>query len=372
MRPALLALEDGTVFRGFSCGADGDATGELVFNTSMTGYQEVLTDPSYKGQLVAMTYPHIGNYGINPQDDESSQPHLEGFIVRELCQTPSNWRSTESLGHFLKRHNVPAIEGIDTRALTRILREKGSLRAILSSRCQSPRRLVAAARRLPRMSGRNLAESVSCAKAYSWSRTGGLHVVVLDFGVKRGILRCLEELGCRVSVVPAGTKASDILALRPDGALLSNGPGDPEPLQQAADTARGLLAARLPLFGICLGHQILGLALGGRTFKLKFGHHGANHPVMDLLTRRVEITVQNHGFCVDPDSLPRAVACTHVNLNDRTCEGLAHRRLPAFSVQYHPEASAGPHDSRYLFERFRDLMLASRAGAKRRPYAQAL
>lgn len=367
-----MALEDGTVFRGFSCGARGETAGELVFNTSMTGYQEVLTDPSYKGQLVAMTYPQIGNYGVAHEDDESGRPELEGFVVRELCRAPSNWRSVEPLDLFLRRHGITAIEGVDTRALTLRLRAKGALRAVLST--ESPEGLVRRARAHPLLGGRDLARTVTCAEPYDWDeplpsgpnglealpKTSGRRplVAVLDFGVKRGILRCLVSCGCRVRVFPAATPAKDILALEPDGVLLSNGPGDPEPLDYAVATVRALLAARVPLFGICLGHQLLGLALGGRTFKLKFGHHGANHPVQDLATGRVEVTTQNHGFCVDLASLPKAVRTTHVNLNDRTSEGLAHAELPAFSVQYHPEASAGPHDSRYLFLRFKELMAA--------------
>jgi carbamoyl-phosphate synthase small subunit len=363
---ALLALEDGTVLRGQACGAEGEAFGEAVFNTSMTGYQEVLTDPSYKGQMVAMTYPQIGNYGITAEDNESARPHLSGFVVRELCRKPSNWQSVEPVNFFLKKHGVVAIEGVDTRALTLRLRDKGALRAVISTTDLEPKSLVAKARRAPSMSGSDLVQHVTCAESYRWTEgyrdLGGkpLHVLVYDFGVKFGILRCLAQSGMRVTVVPAATSAADALALKPDGILLSNGPGDPQPVTYAVETVKRLLDRRVPIFGICLGHQLLGLALGGRTFKLKFGHHGSNHPVMDLSTRKVEITSQNHGFCVDLQSLPREVRTTHVNLNDQTSEGMAHNQLPAFSVQYHPEASAGPHDSRYLFGRFKDLMAERR------------
>jgi carbamoyl-phosphate synthase small subunit len=354
---AWLALEDGTVFQGRACGAAGETTGETVFNTSMTGYQEVLTDASYCGQLVAMTYPQIGNYGITARDHESSRPRLSGFIVRELCRAPSNWESIESAGDFLRKHGIVAIEGIDTRALTLRLRDKGALRGVISTLDGDVKRLVAKAKASPSMSGRNLAKVVTCDKAFSWeegvAEKPTIHVVVMDFGVKHGILRCLAAMGARVTVVPASTTAEEILRLKPDGVLLSNGPGDPEPVTDAIETIKKLIAERLPIFGICLGHQLLGLALGGRTYKLKFGHHGSNHPVKDLETGKIEITSQNHGFCVDLDSLPKEVRTTHVNLNDGTSEGMAHATLPVFSVQHHPEASAGPHDSRYLFERFR-------------------
>ncbi|MEK7857863.1 MAG: glutamine-hydrolyzing carbamoyl-phosphate synthase small subunit [Elusimicrobiota bacterium] len=362
---ALLVLEDGSVFPGQACGAEGESSGEAVFNTSMTGYQEVLTDPSYKGQLVTMTYPLIGNYGITAGDNESAKTFLGGFIVRELCRRPSNWESTEPLDFFLKKHGVVAIEGVDTRALTMILREKGSLRSVLSTTDLDAKRLLAKAKASAPMAGLDLAQHVTTAQRYPWTegfREDGhpLSVVVYDFGVKFGILRSLAGMGCKVTVVPAATSAQDVLALKPDGVLLSNGPGDPEPVTYAVEAVKRLLDARMPTFGICLGHQILSLALGGKTFKLKFGHHGANHPVIDLVTKKVEITTQNHGFCVDLQSLPPQVKATHVNLNDRTCEGIAHSLLPAFSVQYHPEASAGPHDSRYLFARFKDLMMARR------------
>ncbi len=358
---ALLVLEDGTVLPGQSCGAEGETSGEVVFNTSMTGYQEVITDPSYEGQMVCMTYPQIGNYGITAEDNESRKPFLAGFIVRELCKNPSNWQSVESVGGFLKKHSIVAIEGLDTRALTLRLRDKGALRAVLSTRDLEPASLLRKVRAVPSMAGQDLAQKVTCSESYEWHegfKESGkkLHVVVMDFGVKHGILRCLAGIGCKVTVVPASTEPDAIKALKPDGLLLSNGPGDPEPVKYAIDTIRELLDARLPTFGICLGHQLLGIALGGKTYKLKFGHHGANHPVLDLATRKVEVTTQNHGFCVDIDSLPKSVRTTHVNLNDNTSEGLAHAQLPAFSVQYHPEAQAGPRDSRYLFQRFRELM----------------
>lgn len=373
--PALLALEDGTVLEGRSCGASGESFGELVFNTAMTGYQEVLTDPSYAGQAVVMTYPLIGNYGMTPGDDESRRPFLQAFIVRELCRYPSNWESVESVGRFLTRHGIVGIEGVDTRKLTRIIRTKGALRCAVSTKETDPRALVRRVKESPSMVGADWASRVTCDRAYDWE--DGLlegnppfsirfpappKVVVVDFGVKYGILRCLRAMGCRVVVVPADSTAERILSLKPDGVLLSNGPGDPEPVRGAVATIRALLETKVPLFGICLGHQLLGLALGGKTFKLKFGHHGSNHPVKDLATGKVEITSQNHGFCVDLDSLPAEVKTTHVNLNDGTSEGMAHESLPVFSVQYHPESAAGPHDSRYLFERFGKLMLDRMSG----------
>jgi len=364
MKKAALALEDGTFFLGRSFGAEAERGGEVVFNTSMTGYQEVVTDPSYKGQLVVMTYPLIGNYGITTTDMESRHPFLEALVVREASKTYSNFAATESLQAFLSRHGVPGIEGVDTRALTRRLRDKGAMRAVLSTADLDRRSLVAKARALPKMLGLDLAQAVTCVKPYEWKgdlrRPHELHVVVVDFGVKYSILRCLEESGCRVTVVPAQMEAADIRRLRPDGVVLSNGPGDPEPVTYGIETAKRLLEAQVPLFGICLGHQILGLAYGGRTYKLKFGHHGANHPVKELSTGKIEITAQNHGFCVDMESLPKSVRATHMNLNDATCEGMEHAQLPAFSVQYHPEAGAGPHDSRYLFKRFTDLMRTQR------------
>ena len=367
---AWLALEDGTVYTGKACGAAGEAGGEFVFNTAMTGYQEILTDPSYAGQCVVMTYPMIGNYGITAADNESLRPRLSGFVVRELCRNPSNYECVQPVGDFLKKHGIVAIEEIDTRALTLKLREKGALRGIISTLDGDKKRLIEKAKALPSMAGMNLARTVTCGESYSWEEgfkpsDKPLHVVVMDFGVKHGILRCLAAMGCKVTVVPASTTAERILKLKPDGVLLSNGPGDPEPVTDAIETIRALLAERTPLFGICLGHQLLGLALGGRTYKLKFGHHGSNHPVKDLETGKIEITSQNHGFCVDLESLPSSVRTTHVNLNDGTSEGMAHADLPAFSVQYHPEASAGPHDSRYLFDRFKNLMLARQEARSR-------
>jgi len=366
---ALLVLEDGTVNRGRSCGAAGESAGEMVFNTSMTGYQEVLTDPSYRGQIVLMTYPMIGNYGITARDNESRKLFLEGFVMREMCRYPSNWESVETLGTFLMSHGIPAIEGIDTRALTLRLRDKGSLRAILSTTELDPDKLLKRVRELPSMIGRDLASTVTCEKPYAWTEMlrslppnmprvwdRNPHVIVMDFGAKYNIMRHLRTMGCRVTVVPARTTAPEIIDLKPDGIMLSNGPGDPEPLGYAIETIRRLVDTGTPLFGICLGHQLLALALGGKTFKLKFGHHGANHPVQELKSGKIEITTQNHGFCVDLDSLPDSVKTTHINLNDQTSEGLAHTELPVFSVQYHPEAAAGPHDSHYLFGRFGDWM----------------
>jgi carbamoyl-phosphate synthase small subunit len=370
---AVLALADGTVFEGTSFGAAGEAVGEVVFNTSMTGYQEILTDPSYCGQLVVMTYPEIGNVGVNLEDVESSRPFVEGFIVKEYWPTPSNWRSRQSLGDYLRTHGIPGIEGIDTRALVRLLREKGNLNAVLSTRDLDRTHLVRRAREAPSMEGQDLVGKVTCAAPYDWNeghwtltggyatpdRPGDKLVVAYDFGIKRNILRNLVANGCRVRVVPATTPAAEVLALNPDGIFLSNGPGDPAAVPYAAAAVRDLIGKK-PIFGICLGHQILGLALGGKTYKLKFGHHGGNQPVMDLTTGKVEITSQNHGFAVDVDSLGGRAQLTHVNLNDQTVEGLSHTELPLFSVQYHPESSPGPHDANYLFKRFVELMEASR------------
>jgi len=366
---ALLALADGTVFEGAGFGAEAEAVGEVVFNTSMTGYQEILTDPSYCGQLVAMTYPEIGNVGVNAEDVESSRPYVEGFIVKEYWETPSNWRATQSLGDYLKAHGIPGIQGIDTRALVRLLRERGNLNGVLSTRDLDRDRLVRLAREAPSMEGQDLVSRVSCDAPYDWdearwtldggyakaARPGDHFVVAYDFGIKRNILRNLVSAGCRVRVVPADTPAADVLAMRPDGVFLSNGPGDPAAVPYAATAVRDLLG-KVPIFGICLGHQILGLALGGETYKLKFGHHGGNQPVMDLTTGKVEITSQNHGFAVDVASLGGKAELTHVNLNDQTVEGLSHTQVPLFSVQYHPESSPGPHDANYLFRRFVDLM----------------
>ena len=353
---AKLAVEDGTVFDGLSFGAPGETAGELVFNTSMTGYQEILTDPSYRGQIVTMTYPLIGNYGVNTEDVESRKPFVEGFVVRECTKTPSNWRAAKSLPEYLQENDIVAIEGLDTRAITRKLRIKGAMTAIISTDDLDNDSLVKKAREFPKLAGRDLVKDIVMDGPMRWNEQGNYNVVVLDCGVKYNIMRKLAEHDCRVTAVPAQTPAGEILAMKPDGVLLSNGPGDPEPVSYVIQTVRDL-KDKVPIFGICLGHQMLGLALGGETYKLKFGHRGANHPVKDMRTGKVAITVQNHGFCVDSDSLPpAAVEVTHLNLNDGTLEGLRHRRLPMFSVQFHPEASPGPHDAHYLFRRFVDLM----------------
>ena len=368
---AMLALEDGTVYEGESFGADGECDGEVVFNTSMTGYQEILTDPSYKGQIVTMTYPLIGNYGVNAADVESSGPQAAGLVVREYCDVPSNWRAAEPLGDYLARHGIVGIQGVDTRALTRHIRTQGAMRSVLSTQDLDPDSLVSKAQASPGLVGRDLVKEVTCKEPYHW--TEGLYdmlksearlpqgepryrVAAYDFGIKRNILRYLVERGCDVTVFPADTPAEQLLETDPDGIFLSNGPGDPEPITYAIENVRKLIHER-PTFGICLGHELIGLALGGRIIKLKFGHRGANQPVKDLNTGKVEITSQNHGFAVDLESLGEdAVELTHINLNDNTLEGLRHRELPVFCVQYHPEASAGPHDSEYLFDEFSRLM----------------
>lgn len=365
MTPGVLVLEDGRVFRGVSFGADGEAAGEIVFNTSMTGYQEVLTDPSYHGQIVAMTYPLIGNYGVNPDDEESDRAQVRGFAVREYCPRPSNWRATGSLGDYLIEHGIVALSEIDTRALTRHIRTAGAMKAVIAAGDRDADELAAKARQWPGLVGRDMVSKVTCAEPYTWEKPcpwrppdGGarFRVVACDYGIKYNILRYLVSCGCAVEVVPAATTAADVLARNPDGVFLSNGPGDPQGAAYAAAEIRKLLGT-VPVFGICMGHQLLCLALGGDTYKLKFGHRGANHPVQELATKKVEITTQNHGFCVDTDALPDdEVAVTHVNLNDNTVEGIRHRTLPAFSVQYHPEASAGPHDAEYLFGRFTEMM----------------
>jgi carbamoyl-phosphate synthase small subunit len=366
---AKLALEDGTVYTGYGFGATGETFGEVVFNTSMTGYQEVLTDPSYTGQIVTMTYPLIGNYGINDEDRESKVPQVDGFIVRECTRIPSNFRSHGTLADYLAEHKILGLEGIDTRSLVRRIRVRGAMMGVLSTTDLDDASLVKKARGCPSIVGRDLAKTVMPAKTFAWSdgfnspfHTQELHkskkinrVVALDFGMKWNIPRCLVELGCEVTVVPGSTSAQDILALNPDGVFISNGPGDPEPLAYAVENIRQLIGKK-PIFGICLGHQLLGLAFGAKTFKLKFGHRGANQPVLNQKTGRVEITTQNHGFAVSPESLPADVESTHINLNDNTLEGMRHKRYPVFSVQYHPEASAGPHDSTYLFEEFRKMM----------------
>jgi carbamoyl-phosphate synthase small subunit len=363
-KPAKLALVDGTVFTGTAFGADGEAFGEVCFNTSMTGYQEILTDPSYNGQIVAMTYPQIGNYGVNADDVESGKLAIKGFIVRELCQ---------SLSDYLKRNNVVGIEGIDTRALVRKLRVKGAMTGVISTVDLDDASLVAKAQKSPDLIGRDLTKEVMPDKASDWATSlhqlatelsplpakvaAGTepHVVAIDYGMKWNIPRHLKQMGCRVTVVPGTATAAEVLALNPDGVFLSNGPGDPRPLTYAVDTIKGLLGKK-PIFGICLGHQLLGLALGGEIYKLKFGHRGANQPVLDKTSGKVEITSQNHGFALQPETLPSDVEVTHINLNDQTVEGIASKAFPAFSVQYHPESSAGPHDSHYLFGRFRGLM----------------
>jgi carbamoyl-phosphate synthase small subunit len=377
---ALLALEDGTLFPARSFTGPGQASGECVFNTAMTGYQEIITDPSYKGQMVTMTYPLMGNYGVNDEDVESDRIQAEAFFVKEYLPFPSNFRSQAPLSDYLKRNQVLGLEGIDTRALTRHLRNHGSMRAAASTECLNSDLLVERARNIPPMLGQGLVNQVSAAEPYSWrggkvwplkpgqlkhpwsSNGSGLKVVVLDCGVKYNILRCLEKRGCQILVVPSLTTAREIIDLKPDGFLLSNGPGDPAVNPEIIGTTRNLLGL-LPIFGICLGHQIMGLALGGKTSKLKFGHRGANQPVKYLKTGRVEITSQNHGFSVDLDSMnDPQVELTHINLNDQTLEGLEHKRYPAFSVQYHPEASPGPHDASYLFDHFLSLMESRRKG----------
>ncbi|MDD2927587.1 MAG: glutamine-hydrolyzing carbamoyl-phosphate synthase small subunit [Candidatus Omnitrophica bacterium] len=355
---AILALEDGKVFRGQSFGASGERYGEVVFNTSMTGYQEILTDPSYRGQIIVMTYPLIGNYGINLEDVESFKPFAEGLIVRECCKRPSSWRSQKTLAAYLEENNLLGIEEVDTRSLTLHIREAGAMKAVLSTSDLDPKRLVQKAKNSRGLVGVDLVKEVTRNEIYAWMRPKGKRykVVVLDCGVKYNILRELLKNRCQAVVVPAHTGAEEILKLKPDGVLLSNGPGDPAAISYVIETTRKLIG-RLPIFGICLGHQILGLALGGKTYKLKFGHHGANHPVKDLKTGKVYITVQNHGFCVDIDSLDhKEIEITHLNLNDQTLEGMRHRKLPVFSVQFHPEASSGPRDAGYLFAEFIKVM----------------
>ncbi len=374
---AILALEDGRFFEGESFGANGTRVGEVCFNTAMTGYQEVLTDPSYRGQIVAMTYPLIGNYGINALDQESRSPHVRGFVIEELSETPSNWRSEMSLDEYLRKWDIPGVQGIDTRALTRHLRTRGLMKACLTTETISPEEATRRAVEGEGVIGMDYVREVSTEKAYEWdpqnklsapwsikSQNGGeesrlaptrFRIVAYDYGIKENILRLLRQKGFHVTVVPASTTAEEVLAQDPDGVFLSNGPGDPAALGYAHKAVHDLMGKK-PIFGICLGHQILGFAFGGSTFKLKFGHHGANQPVKDLSSGKVAITAQNHGFAVDPDSLAKDVEITHLNLNDGTVEGMRHKELPIFSVQYHPEAAPGPHDASYFFQQFADLL----------------
>ena len=355
---AILVLEDGTTFEGISFGASGEITGEVVFNTSMTGYQEILTDPSYKGQIVTMTYPLIGNYGTNKNDTESTSIQVEAFIVKELCKYPSSFRSEKSLENYLKENNIIGIEDIDTRALTKHIRLAGAMKGIISTEDFDENSLLKKVKKSPNLVGRDLVKEVTCTGIYSWEKPKEkkFNVVAIDCGIKHNILRELTKRGCMVTVVSAATSAGEILNLKPDGVFLSNGPGDPAGVPYVYKTVKELIG-KIPIFGICLGHQMLSLALGGKTYKLKFGHRGANHPVKDLSNNKIEITVQNHGFCADIDSLSKdLVEITHINLNDNTCEGIKHKKFPAFSVQHHPEASAGPHDSMYHFDRFIELM----------------
>jgi len=368
-KKALLVLADGRAFDGWSIGAEGEAFGEVVFNTSLAGYQEIISDPSYAGQIVTMTYPLIGNYGINPEDEEARRVFLDGFVVREACRAPSNWREKTTLDGYLRDNGIVGIEGVDTRALTKHIREEGAQIGVISTTDKNKKSLAEKAAAYPTLHGRDLVAGVTCAKPYTWQQgtwdlqTGyrkksgraGYRVVAYDYGIKHNILRNLVQAGCKVEVVPADTPAEQVLAKKPDGVFLSNGPGDPAAVTYAIAETKKLLG-KVPIFGICLGHQLLCLALGGTTYKLKYGHHGGNQPVMDLTTRKVEITAQNHGFAVDVDSMGGDVQLTHINLNDQTVEGMAHKKLPVFSVQYHPEASPGPHDASYLFERFVQLM----------------
>ena len=375
---AVLALENGTWYKGLSAGAAGKTLGEVVFNTNMTGYQEVLTDPSYSGQIVTMTCPQIGNYGVSSEDTESVCPWVSGFVMRDQSPVASNWRADATLRDYLVEHGIVAIAGIDTRALTRLLRSAGVMRGVIATDVTDPEGLVAEARCAPTIEGSDLVRSVTCSEPFEWDpssdqspeefrvkpdRPNGppFQIAAYDFGMKRNILRRFDAYGCRVQIFPAATPAKTVLAAKPDGIFLSNGPGDPAPLDYAIAHARELIESGLPVFGICLGHQVLALAMGARTYKLKFGHRGGNHPVKNLVTGKIEITSQNHGFAVDSNSVPRDVAVTHVNLYDQTIEGLRHKEQPVFCVQYHPEASPGPHDADYLFSEFIDTMEGRRS-----------
>ncbi|MCC6491260.1 MAG: glutamine-hydrolyzing carbamoyl-phosphate synthase small subunit [Candidatus Hydrogenedentes bacterium] len=361
---AILALENGAVFEGRAVGAEGESFGELVFNTSMMGYQEILTDPSYAGQIVTMTYPLIGNYGVNPEDVESRKPFVEGFVMRECCFEPSNWRAKQTLPEYLREHGIVGIDGVDTRRITKILRTEGAKKSVISTVDFDHDSLVQKAIDSQDMAGSDYVKAVSVKEPYEWNPNfiGKYRVVAFDYGIKYNILRLLEEAGCKVIVMPATATAEEALAQKPDGVFLSNGPGDPAALPYIYPTVQGLFGKK-PIFGICLGHQILGHAFGGTTFKLKFGHRGGNQPVMNHITGQVEISAQNHGFAVDPDSVDKSkVTITHTNLNDGSVEGMEHKELPVFSVQYHPESSPGPHDSRYLFERFIRMMEEAKSG----------
>ncbi len=355
---ACIALEDGKVFEGESFTDEGETTGELVFNTAMTGYQEILTDPSYHGQIVTMTYPLIGNYGINAADAESYKPHAAGLVIGECSRIASNYRSEISLPEYMKQNGMFGVHHVDTRAITFHIRSKGAMKCVMSSIDLDPDSLVAKAKASAGLVGRDLATEVSVPEAKEWPAEGEARfkVAAIDCGIKINQLRILNAMGCTVRVFPANAVAGDVLAARPDGFFISNGPGDPEGAKDSIALVKAILDQNVPTFGICFGHQLIGLALGGKTYKMKFGHRGANHPIKNLLTGRIEITSQNHGFCVDPDSLPEEVEMTHRNLNDNTCAGLRHKTKPVFSVQYHPEAAPGPHDSRYLFQQFLDLM----------------
>ena len=357
-KKAILVLEDGRAFRGEAFGAEDETFGEMVFNTSMTGYQEILTDPSYAGQIVCMTYPLIGNYGVNEEDTESRRPWVEGFVVREASRIASNWRSTETLDSYLKRYKIVGIQHIDTRALVRHIRDKGAMRAAISSIDLDEKSLLEKVLASPEMKNRELASAVTIEEARDFpaSAPEKFHVVAYDFGVKTNSLREFSKFGCKVTVVPQDTSAEEVLKIKPDGIFLSNGPGDPSAMNRVVEEIKKLTAENVPMFGICLGHQILGQAFGGETYKLKFGHRGGNQPIKDLTTGKIEIAAHNHGFAVEASSLPDTIEITHINLNDHTVAGLQHKTLPIFSVQYHPESAPGPHDSEYLFQRFVELM----------------